>query len=1207
MARSTLLLPPERFENRIAELGENTSLDRASVRLLLQVELALELMFFLRLEDEPVTAPWVLLSGIAIRHVRMQSLSPTDRRAIANTRQIVPFSAKFSWIDALRTYRELPEEWRNYNLRAENGEELELSERIISNQREVRQPIHQNIYEECLSARLDYRERDLKEVNAKDTYEFKVETAESTVTLAVQFSKKQLSNAQPYSTGWFVDRGSTKPLSIHLLDLAAEAIYLDEIEETLARHYSWPAEKRGNWLRRYRSINFRQVSEDGVLQESVDECDTDSEIDEALTLTADGFLHIAGMVGSGKSTLILLMVVYLLRHHPEQRTTLVVGDVQSAIRLADQINYWFCSDVERDTPVAVPIFGKSQQQKNLQNFLSSKDYTDRKDSTQTHWGERWLQTACPLQSVLTSREREKLPNGQPLVPGQEPCHSLRRTRKAKGKKKKPSKACYGCPFFATCPSKQLYRDLPTASVWITTSGGMAMGGLPHQLERRIIKVGELVYEQSDHVVFDEVETVSQWFDGVYAQPISLVNGKDGIFDYVSVPTEEYMRENRVPPSLTQRWTGAERDALKVITATLTMLDEVQGRQFLRKWVSRGYFTPYILMFRLSRRLAGLLEFDQPSDSEEQRTENLRVTSGIMSYFEALISSRLLETTQNMPEQTVRLSAIVQKINSIGESAFVRSIHRECVAWLEDFFPNIESQLSQLRTHMRRQQDAREDDESIEDKVDTIETLAARLQFALTLYLLDSHTRIVLYEWQNSPPTVGSNDSLRRMPSAMMDILALPPTGRQFGTYYAPTVTKSESTQGSNVLSLFAYTNVGRRYVLNFHKLLTDLDGFRGPNVLALSGTSYLPESTQFHLEEPPRAVLLPEARANAAIAQSTFEFVPQYKDDKPLRISGKPEKQKEGLFREVARSLVQTEGSLRQTLEELGQLGIENASHWQNRARILVLVNSYSQARWAADELHKCWSQERGTIYHLARNSELEIDRTEPITSSEHKSNPIYRSDIETFAQTGGRILVAPLSAIGRGFNILNRENKAAFGAVYFLTRPYPHPHDAQAIAQEMNRRATDWVKDAGFSAWEEDGITQRAEALRRISRSYWRSVEQRSYYKTLIDDDDREENEETFGAYPRKDLAATTVGLIIQAAGRLLRGGVPFKAYFVDAAWAPKSAWPDGEEPDTERTSLLVAMILRLCDYASEPSTVGHALYRPLADALENTEGLRW
>ena len=244
MAKATLFQPPTSFENRIEELGRTSELEKTTVRLLMQVELALELMVFLRLDDEPVTAPWTLISGVPIRHPRLQALSDADRRAIANVRQIVPFSAKFSWIGALRAYREIPEEWRNYNLRAENGEELELSERIICNQKDIRQPVHQHIYEECLSASLDYRTRTLKEVNSGDNYEFKAETQDGTVTLAVTFSKKQLSDAQAHSVGWFTEGCATSPVLVTLVDLAAEAEYLDQVEEDSAIRYGWPAEKK---------------------------------------------------------------------------------------------------------------------------------------------------------------------------------------------------------------------------------------------------------------------------------------------------------------------------------------------------------------------------------------------------------------------------------------------------------------------------------------------------------------------------------------------------------------------------------------------------------------------------------------------------------------------------------------------------------------------------------------------------------------------------------------------------------------------------------------------------------------------------------------------------------------------------------------------------------------------------------------------------
>lgn len=363
---------------------------------------------------------------------------------------------------------------------------------------------------------------------------------------------------------------------------------------------------------------------------------------------------------------------------------------------------------------------------------------------------------------------------------------------------------------------------------------------------------------------------------------------------------------------------------------------------------------------------------------------------------------------------------------------------------------------------------------------------------------------------------------------------------------------------------------------------------------------------------------MPEATAQEAIKQSQFKFIPQFNSkNKPIRLSGNLGRGSSGLFKEMARSLV-TNGSKHLVLElqRLKEQGEDNPKLWQDRDRALLLVNSYEQAKWVADEIRYCWlsllKAAAGVSSGGTLSNSQQVDHLFPDTAEKYpdeyvdrvsKPGELNRADIETFGQTGGKILVAPMSAIGRGFNILNAYNKAAFGAVYFLTRPYPHPHDTQAIAQELNRRALEWVEKEDFVAWQQgDGIAQRAELVRKQANRYWRSVEQRSYYKTLRDNSE-------LCAEPRYDLAATTVGRVIQAVGRLIRGGVPFHGYFVDSAWADNSAKriaaPDFEEIDTEEDSLLVAMILRICDYASEDNSVGNALYKPLAEALENIEGL--
>ena len=654
MSQSMLFEPPEDFKKLLEELVNKPELDEKQAALLLQVELAFELMRFLELDEEPITSVWIVLSGTPVRHARLQNLSDVARKAIANARQISPFSAKFTWIDALRDYRDIPDKWRNYDLRSSNDTEIELPEHSISEQRNVRQKIHEQIYKNCLKATLNYERKPLASVMAGEVYEFRSKKKGGEAHLSVSFSKKELNRFATVTTDWLpAEPCKTDGILASFADLERTAQILDEREKTLAEKYQWPSEKCGNWADRLKRIDFRNVKSETRLEDVSDQ-----------KIEIDGFVHLAGMVGSGKTTLIVLLAAYLYQNYPQQRTTLVVGDVQSAIQLANQINIWFYDDPENDTPVATPILGKSQAEKNQRSFETSRDYLDYKHRGQPHWGERWLSTACPLQSLLSDYEIDNQLEGLPLTPGSEPCHSLKAPKKGRRQFRGGS---YGCPFFHACPSKQVYRDLPQSSIWITTPGAMAMARLPRQLEDRQIKVGEMVYEHSNVVVFDEVETVVQWFDNAYARMTVLVNEKDGVFDKSSVLTEAYMNSDRVPPAATQRWADAERDSLKAITATLTMLSKSAGQSYLQSWVAKGYFTPYILLTRFARRLAGLTEFDGANVSEAERTKNRDAVNKIMPHFERLIDDELFDMGLSASKETVRLSSIVEQISRRGGS------------------------------------------------------------------------------------------------------------------------------------------------------------------------------------------------------------------------------------------------------------------------------------------------------------------------------------------------------------------------------------------------------------------------------------------------------------------------------------------------------------------------------------------------------------
>lgn len=1178
---------PNSFEKLLEKMKDTPGLE-SNASTVAFVELAFKLVEILGLIDEPVRVVPALLSQAPVYHTRLKNLTKEQLLALANARILVPYSATSSWDEALRRYLEVDNYLRDYDFSPNN-----LEEQIVNAARcqPTRYPIRQKVYQECLTTRLPYDEVTYKYPSPDKLYQFEAVIAGSKLSVPVKFMEEQVELAHKISNNWLKTERERKAIKINIKEELTEiARYLDAREIELKKKYGLGEPQ---WEKRLEKIRYRPVIEDKKLG-----------LANETPLIIQEFTHLAGMVASGKTTLAQLITAYLVHTFPLMRTTIVVGDSASAVKLANQINWWFRNDPEKDAPVAVPLLGRTTRNSHLISLHESEDYQLHLKHNRPHWGERWLATACPLQALVKPEEL----NYNFIQPGHEPCNNIRPLPQKEMAEKSKSLLC---PLFAICPSQQLYRDMEVAQVWITTPGAMAQSAPPRHFERRKIKLGEIIYEQSDLVIFDEVETIMDWFDRVYATHLELTNGKDGIFDRLESAVSNFLisADKRSLEKSLRRWLFTQRETYKPVTNILLQLNEGNQHKILEKWVERNTFTAYSLFRRLARRLLGLKEFDERNITKEQRQKNIGRTNGVLHIFESFLATDPLRPTSRSrsseafeKKAVLELVSICKLINSTGESASDNRIHTRCKKWILKYVPEIKSRLNEQKDQPQSNQAKGRRVEEIE----TLDTLAHRLQFTLDVALLDYHTRIVFNEWYNSAKVINEFQPYQRIPTALSNILPIPPTGRQFGVYAtkgASQLNNDDNTvksRDSNHLSMFVYENIGRSYVLDFHKLRQNLEGKSGPNVLALSGTSYLPDSSRFHISHLPIGVLEPEIESQEAIEKSRFFFLPMYgKDLKPMRVSGKADINQavKELARALAGNYLEKGGVLRSTISELVRSGKENPELWADRERILLLVNSYSQAHLVANELKKTELKDITFFLSAGKGSNIEeYDDSEEPTFV--KSGSIIRSDIENFAQTNGKILVAPIGAIGRGFNILNSQGKAAFGAVYFLTRPMPHPFDTQAIAQELNRRVLDWSENPDFVAWKSDGVYNRAQKLRQMSLSYWRMIEARRYYRDL------EENEE-FMSNPRRDLAATTAGLIIQAVGRLLRGGVPFLAYFTDAAWGAFNKKGE-QELATEENSLLEAVLGIMEDYSNAEGDIGKALYGPLADALVMIEGFR-
>lgn len=1162
---------PKSFEALVSDLAATTSLSKAKARLIANVEITLSLATRLGLDTEPLTVGWVLLSRMPVQHALLDALSPVQRRMCANAAIIVPLSSRFAWENALLQYREIAPEHRLYAVQPTrlDGQRIDLCR-----QTPHPDPIRENRYEAALTDKLPYKERTRRHASAGTNYAIRAQTLDGNRRNGYVKLDDNLPAQSAQPQPWFTAQRPRRVVSIALDELLPTAQFLDAREQELGG--------RVHWVRDLGHIRYRHAvrSADGHFSLAPE---------NTHPLHLERVTHLPGMVSAGKTTLAKLIAAHCLRLSADVRITLVVGDSHTAIETAHQINSWFYDNPAGDDVAAVPILGATQRETHLGRLLESREYARSRKNGHPHWGERWLMPACPLAvSIQWEGDGDAM-----MSAGSEPCEGL--ISKQKGKRER-----HLCPLFHHCPSKQIYRDMPNAAIWVTTPGALAQASLPLQLDARIVTAGDLVYEQSDLVIFDEVETIVEWFDRTFAKREDLTNGKNGLLDKLDTQIAEYWSSNRVLPPDHYRWVIAVRESLKALGGVLAAISNDEQTRSVRDWVRRGYFSPNQLAYRLARRLAGLKEWDGANVLPDERDDNDRRAQAAFKPFNGLLNQisdplRLeISPVLNEPDAMAELALLMQAINNLPDNVGNKQLLGRCADWIIKHHPDIEAKLATLREQLR-QSDHAIDAEYLKNHLDrSIDELAQRLQFMLTVALLDRHIHIVLQEWHNKPETIDAEQPFGRIPRGMRNILPLPLTGQQYGFV---SDSQDSSPAGRNRLSLFNYVNIGRSYLLNFHRLREDIEGTAGPHVLALSGTSYLPDSTNFHVTLPPDGILMAPEHTEDAIRESRFIWRPfTDRRGKPIFVSGREDSvhQLQLLTRAMLAQGGMHGGFIGEILDDLTRMGAALPDQWGDRARVLVLTNSYEQARMVAETLRDGWREGAESIFYLTRGK-----ANEDFNLIYEQQGTLKRIDIEQFAMTSGRVLVAPMQSIGRGFNILNTssEPNAAFGAVLFLTRPMNPPHDMEASAQELNRFALEWAADEDFIAWQQDTLYHRALNARERAVELRRAIERRRGYSDFY------ENPE-LRLYPRRDLAATTAGRVIQAVGRLLRGGVPFNAYFIDAAWSPQLA-QSGSLHDSEsaETSLLTALIEILDEYAGGDE-IGRYLYGGLSEALIATQG---
>lgn len=374
---------------------------------------------------------------------------------------------------------------------------------------------------------------------------------------------------------------------------------------------------------------------------------------------------------------------------------------------------------------------------------------------------------------------------------------------------------------------------------------------------------------------------------------------------------------------------------------------------------------------------------------------------------------------------------------------------------------------------------------------------------------------------------------KRLPSAVM--------GNLFGM-------KNDRKKGLQLYRQYAF---GRAMMNRLPWLrLTEEGEPAGPHVLLLSGSSWAEGCLEYHVNVPVQYLLEAEDWKRAKLAETEMVDL-----NTCIRVSGGGQEERaQHLQQVIQKSIDAIEAELK------------------SESKILMIVNSYSEAKTAADYLNTQFSEKPAAC--MVRTTDQ--DGMKP----EHR---ILRGEVGSFAQHTARILVAPALAIERGYNIVNENGHSAFESVFFLVRPMAIPDEISSKCAKLNGIIEQRFCAESFS----DSFIKSGE-IRKYAAEQWSNMEKQSGKPLTYLNDTM-----------KKDITSGLFILILQIFGRLARITEPDKpaprVYFADGAFRTSPNSPDGYDCLNALRSYLEEMMQN-----ESSGEIAGTLYAPFWQAFE-------
>lgn len=974
---------------------------------------------------------------------------------------------------------------------------------------------------------------------------------------AVRVDLKNVADLLPEPPRHDVTRRPRGPIDIPLADLRAIAIEFDRIDAAS------PGRTKGEWLKRLedelgnQKVHLLAPKADG------------SGLEPVQVLRLDGLKHMIGLPGTGKTTLIKLVLAWL--DSREYHVVVLVPSIENAFNtLADLDHY----GVKAGLLMGQSPDTRRRHAAKLAERIASLD--EARGFGRSVFGADLMGLNCALGGFEEESDEDVFPHLEP------PCNAVWQKRELKkgGESEKASQQL--CPVGGWCGRLKATRELTRRRIWLGHVLSLDTR-LPLHFVEEHIRYLESVAMTADVVIVDEVDGVQAVLD---RKAVSVVDITGSGSSYELKLIEDLMmphaqgRNDAVAANITDYSNRANN----FVALNRALVVQLQADR--RRGKGNTHLDAYDDAFITGNRVASDL-FGHPDPSKltpQERADEEQRFSAITTFWDSCVRESLFRRTV-IDDDTVREYDPVKIGEAIGrpqeqvDEAF-RAIVEPLRNWLAEPSPAVkETHIASVREAVFTLIEPRDlgPEKTNEIFRFLVNVTTVVMQF---LAIVPAQHAMVAEGIHTSPLFQQgiSEDFARLVPEALI--------GRLSGIRFR---FQTDAGRTSLAVSYLTFRGAPRTLLYRMHELLRH-DGFdRGPNVLLTSATSFLAESPSFHIPVGPHYVLR-RAGAEEAWRESVFLFQPISDPEDPrrkLRFSGAPLSQR---------------GRILEKMVEYFFIGDD--------PRVLALSRDFDPGRKIAFVVNG-YEQVKLVKRHIARVRDGLARRVIGVVDeipADHDGDYVTTAQVESIgARNDWDAIVFPMKALARGVNIVFGGethagtplfNKAAISTVIFLTRPHPAAESYDFVAGLAGRDSMDFdlrefpadmgIRDISL-AWRRE----RQASLERVRRLMRHSVKA-SMLGDLLE-----------------PFVADIMIDILQTIGRAMRNGCKARAIFVDGAWASVAAATGGNEPDKPQTSFIVMMRDILRKRVTDPDPVIRevysALYSPFYGPLSRVEGIRF